>query len=199
MYFECIALFLYTMNTIKNIDNIQKAWQIATKLHHGQVYAGAKEGEDVDYINHIGSVTFEVMNALPFEKEVDADLAVLCAILHDTVEDTAFTYEDVLKHFGKNVADGVQALTKNEALGSKKAQMEDSLARIRQQPKVIWMVKLADRIVNLSSVPYYWSNEKKEKYRIEGQLILEKLKAGSDFLAKRLERKIEEYEYYIID
>jgi len=160
------------MNHIQNIDNVQKAWLLATKLHHGQMYGGAKPGEDVDYINHIGSVVFEVMNAFAHEKNMDVDLAVLCAILHDSVEDTVFTYEEVNKHFGKSVADGVMALTKNETLkGGKRLKMEDSLKRIKQQPKEVWMVKLADRIVNLSSAPYYWNIEKKKAYQEEGRLI----------------------------
>lgn len=186
------------MNTIKNIDNIQKAWLLATKLHHGQVYGGAKAGEDVDYINHIGSVVFEIMNALPHEKTINADLAILCAILHDSIEDTLFTYEDVEKHFGKEVADGVLALTKNEKLiGGKRVKMVDSLYRIRKQPKEVWMVKLADRIVNLSSAPHYWNVLKKKAYQEEGRLILENLKEGSSFLAKRLEDKIEAYSDFI--
>ncbi len=185
------------MNSIQNIDNIQKAWLLATKLHQGQKYGGSKAGEDVDYINHIGSVVFEVMNVLPHEKAMNVDLAILCATLHDSVEDTLFTYEDVETHFGKTVADGVMALTKDETLeGGKRVKMEDSLKRIKQQPKEIWMVKLADRIVNLSSAPHYWNTEKKKAYQEEGQLILEALKEGSVFLANRLEEKIKEYRQY---
>ena len=186
------------MNKIKNIDNIQKAWLVATKLHHGQMYGGSKAGEDVDYINHVGSVVFEVMNALPHENTINADLAILCAILHDTVEDTAYTYQDVKTQFGKSVADGVMALTKNEQLiGGKRVKMVDSLHRIKQQPKEVWMVKLADRIVNLSSAPHYWSSPKKKAYQEEGRLILENLKEGSQFLANRLEEKIEMYNTFI--
>ena len=185
--------------SFKNIDTIQKAWAIASKLHHGQYYAGAKKGEQVDYINHIGSVTFEVINALSYEKDINTDLAILCAILHDTIEDTPYTYENTLQDFGKEVADGVLSLTKNENLASKEVQMQDSLQRILRQPKAIWMVKLADRIVNLSSAPYYWDKDKKMAYREEGKLILETLSNGSRFLANRLEEKIEAYQNYIKD
>ena len=182
------------MNHIQDIDNIQKAWLLATQLHEGQKYGGSKIGEDVDYINHIGSVVFEIMNALPHEKAMNVDLAVLCATLHDSVEDTSFTYEDVVANFGKLVADGVMALTKNDDLkGGKRAKMEDSLKRIKKQSKEIWMVKLADRIVNLSSVPHYWNLEKKKAYREEGRLILDELKEASSFLADRLREKIENY------
>ena len=61
------------MNTIKDIDNIQSAWLWASKLHHGQKYGGAKVGEEVDYINHIGSVVLEITNTLPYEKTINVD------------------------------------------------------------------------------------------------------------------------------
>lgn len=59
--------------------------------------------------------------------------------------DTEATYEEVTSLFGKSVADGVNALTKNESLPAKHEQMMDSLTRIKMQPVEIWMVKLADR------------------------------------------------------
>jgi len=46
-----------------SIDKLQDAWQLASKLHDGQKYGGAQEGEKVEYINHIGSVVFETLNA----------------------------------------------------------------------------------------------------------------------------------------
>lgn len=185
------------MQNTWSIDITNKAWKRATLLHAGQKYGGAVAGEDVDYINHVGSVVFEVLNALPHETGANADLAILCAMLHDTVEDTEFTYENVLEEFGKSVADGVLALTKNENLEGKQAQMQDSLKRIKTQPKEVWMVKLADRIVNLSSAPYYWNNVKKMAYKAEGQVILDELKDGSAFLAERLAQKIAAYQNFI--
>ena len=47
------------------------------------------------------------------------------------------------------------------------AQMADSLARIKQQPKEVWLVKLADRSANLGKPPHYWSAEKILAYRQE--------------------------------
>lgn len=139
----------------------KKAWNFATIAHHGQTYGGAEPGRKIDYINHIGSVVIEVIWALDSSPEYDANLAVQCAILHDIIEDTKYQYEDVQKEFGTMVADGVMALTKNDDLPIKKAKIKDSLFRIKQQPKEIWLVKLGDRITNLYHPPYYWSDEKK--------------------------------------
>jgi (p)ppGpp synthase/HD superfamily hydrolase len=175
------------------IDEVFKAWQLASRLHNGQKYAGPNEGEKLEYLNHIGGVLLELINALQYEPKADARLAIHCAILHDTVEDTSLTESALEKQFGPAIAAGVMALTKNEKLNTKKEQMLDSLRRICQQPKEVWMVKMADRIVNLQPPPFHWSAEKKERYREEAKMIHEQLKEGSAYLANRLLKKIEQY------
>jgi len=44
----------------------------------------------------------------------NAELAIVCAILHDTIEDTVVTYSELEKEFGEAVANGVMALSKDE-------------------------------------------------------------------------------------
>lgn len=180
-----------------SIDELQKVWQLASRWHNGQKYGGQKEGEQVEYLNHIGSVTFEILNAINNEKGMNGDLAIKCAILHDSIEDTEKSFEEVKSIFGDEVANGVMALTKNEELDGKEKMMLDSLSRIKQQPKEVWAVKIADRICNLYAPPYYWTNEKKIKYRKEAQLIYNHLKDGNKYLADRLERKINDYDKFL--
>ncbi len=180
-----------------NIEKIKKAWQWATKAHDGQTYGGTLPGEKINYLSHIGSVFMEVSWSLSQQKNRNGELALLCAILHDTIEDTNLTYNTIEEGFGKEVADGVMALTKNKELPTKKEQMLDSLVRIKQQPQEIWMVKMADRISNLNAPPYYWDDFKKEKYRQEGQLIHDELNEGDDILAERLQMKINRYTKFI--
>lgn len=175
-----------------SIDELQKVWQLASQLHHGQKY-----GEHVDYLNHIGSVTFEILNSINNEKGMNADLAIKCAILHDSIEDTEQSFEEVKKLFGEQVANGVIALTKNEEIAEKEKMMVDSLSRIKKQPKEIWAVKMADRICNLQEPPNYWTNEKRIKYQMEAQLIHKELRDGNKYLAKRLEMKINDYANFI--
>lgn len=180
-----------------SIDELQKAWYLASQLHGGQKYGSSNKGEQIEYLNHIGSVTFEILKAVGEEKGMDADLAIKCAILHDTIEDTECSFADIQNLFGEKVANGVMALTKNEELGGKEAMMHDSLKRIKLQPKEVWAVKMADRICNLSPPPYYWTNEKKRKYHAEAQLIHRELREGNPYLAERLEKKIENYAEYL--
>jgi (p)ppGpp synthase/HD superfamily hydrolase len=138
-------------------------------------------------------VAMEVIAALAHEGGLDGDLAVQCALLHDVVEDASISYEKLTAEFGLAVADGVLALSKNGDFESKHDQMQDSLERIREQPKEIWMVKLADRITNLQPPPGHWGVDKITSYREEGIEILNKLGEGCLYLSVRLRQKIAEY------
>jgi len=179
------------------IEELQDTWQLVSRLHNGQKYGGNAQGEQIEYINHVGSVTFEILHAIQLDPGMNAGLAVKCALLHDTIEDTSVSHQDILQLFGNEVAEGVSALTKNTDIPSKKLQMEDSLRRIKLQPKEVWAVKLADRIVNLYAPPYYWNEEKKTQYLEEAKLILKELSAGNAYLAQRLEQKINAYSKFI--
>jgi (p)ppGpp synthase/HD superfamily hydrolase len=178
-------------------DVFAKAWDFATRYHQGQTYGGPEEGVHLDYLNHIGSVTMEVIWALPAAPESEGNLAVQCALLHDVIEDTSATYDLVLEHFGVMVADGVLALTKDITLPTKAEQMADSLERIQTQSKEIWMVKLADRITNLYYPPYYWTQEKIEGYHQEAVQIYDALYPANDALANRLWARIERYKSFL--
>ena len=180
-----------------NINKIRKAWKIATKFHDGQKYGGPNTGEQIEYLEHIGAVVLEIQNSLQYENNVNEELAIICSILHDTIEDTKYDKEDLRKEFGESIFLGVMALTKNDKLETKELMMEDSLSRILEQPREISMVKMADRICNLESPPYYWNKEKIIKYRDEAILIHKKLQKGSKYLSNRLQEKIERYGDYI--
>jgi (p)ppGpp synthase/HD superfamily hydrolase len=174
-------------------DIFSKAWNFATVYHHGQRYGAPVEGMQIDYINHVASVAVEVIWALPTVPEADGNLAVQCALLHDVIEDTEATYEIVLENFGRQVADGVMALTKNSALVTRAEQMEDSLTRIRLQGKEIWLVKMADRIANLYQIPFDWDSQMVNYYHQEAIGIYKALHSASQALASRLYEKIEQY------
>lgn len=180
------------MNNNFTIDDLQDIWQKVSILHNGQTYGGQNKNQKIEYINHIGSVVFEIINASKNTPDFNFDLAIKCAFLHDTIEDTDYPIEDLEKEYGKEVKEGVLALTKNTEL-EKEHQMTDSLNRIKLQPKEIWAVKMADRICNLYAPPYFWKEAKKEKYLEEAKIIYEHLKDGNDYLAKRLSEKIEAY------
>jgi (p)ppGpp synthase/HD superfamily hydrolase len=180
-----------------SIDDLQDIWQKVSLLHSGQTYGGYVKDEKIEYLNHVGSVVFEVFNALQYTNDFNGELAVTCALLHDTVEDTVLTAEELKNLYGETIASGVLALTKDATL-PKAEQMKDSLQRIRQQPKEVWAVKLADRICNLYAPPFYWNDEKKRSYLEEAAVIHEYLKDGNEYLANRLQNKMEQYKKYFL-
>ena len=181
------------MNKSWNQDEYLKAWNFASAIHNNQKLPGS----DIPYINHLGLVVMESTAAITNESIKDPNLLVLCALLHDSIEDTSTTYEEINELFGINIADGVLALTKNTDLPSKPEQMKDSISRIQKQPKEVWMVKLCDRITNLQPPPKHWNKEKITNYQNEARLILEKLGEASQFLSARLKIKIIAYDQYL--
>lgn len=169
-------------------DSYIQAYRFAAQAHHGQTVPGT----DLPYIMHLSFVCMEVIAALNTEKGHDENLAVLCALLHDVIEDTEATYEQVKASFGEAVVNGVLALSKDKGL-AKHLRLADSLRRIRQQPQAVWMVKLADRITNLQPPPSHWTKDKIASYREEAIHIHQALKDASPSLASRLLTKIEDY------
>ncbi len=174
-------------------DKLQLAWQLAAHHHEGQRYSTPTEGITLPYLTHLGAVLIEAQNALRHEPTLDPELTQLCAILHDTLEDTNLEAATIRIHFGDRVLAGVSALTKDESLPSKREQMQDSLDRILAQPPEIAAVKLCDRIDNLALPPHYWTAEKIDAYRAEAVLILERLGSASTYLTERLRAKIDGY------
>ncbi len=169
--------------TIWRQDTYTKAYRFAAAVHNGQFLPGT----ELPYIVHVTLVTMEVIAALQYENDHDAELALQCALLHDVIEDTATTYGEVRETFGQQVADGVSALSKDEKL-AKEDRMADSLRRIRTQPREVWMVKMADRITNLHlPFPSHWNRQRIESYRQEAAAIHSALAESSPYLAKRME------------
>lgn len=153
-------------------------------------------GTDLPYVVHLSNVAMEILIASQYSKTFKLDFAIKMALLHDTLEDTDTTFEEITTAFGLDVAEGVLALTKDDKL-PKAEKMPDSLRRIKSLQKEVWAVKLADRITNLQVPPSHWDTEKKLEYRNEAIRLLTTLKGGNSYLEERLQTKITAYEKYI--
>ncbi|MGZ3421771.1 MAG: HD domain-containing protein [Polyangiales bacterium] len=167
-------------------DLYLRALRFAARAHGDQRMPG---NDHFPYVVHVTSVAAVAASAL--ESRHDGDLVIACALLHDVVEDTAVKLSEIEAEFGERVAAGVNALTKSKVAVDP---MGDSLRRIREQPHEVWMVKLADRIVNLTPpAPPRWTAEKRARYVDEGRTIHDALAEGHSGLASLLLARIDAY------
>jgi guanosine-3',5'-bis(diphosphate) 3'-pyrophosphohydrolase len=137
-----------------------KALAFAARKHRDQ---RRKDAEASPYINHPIGLADVLVN----EGGV-TDVEVLCAaLLHDTVEDTATTHEELANEFGSRIARIVAEVTDDTTLRKeerKRLQVEHA-ARLSAEAK---LVKLADKISNLRDVashpPAHWDLARRQEY-----------------------------------
>ena len=173
---------------VRVIEKYIKLIEFASEAHTGQYVPGTSH----PYLLHLNKTAWEIIEALKHHPEKDAFLAIHAAFLHDSIEDTRVTREILTQEFGISVADAVESLTKDTSLVPEE-RIIDSIKRIKKQPPEVWMVKMADRISNLSKPPSFWSLEKISRYIEESRLILKELGPASVYLGERLRSKTEEY------
>ncbi|MCA9554743.1 MAG: bifunctional (p)ppGpp synthetase/guanosine-3',5'-bis(diphosphate) 3'-pyrophosphohydrolase [Myxococcales bacterium] len=130
-----------------DLDLIRRAYVFSAKAHQGQV---RKSGDP--YLIH----PLEVAELLA-DMRLDAH-AICAGILHDTVEDTETTVKDLEVHFGKDVADIVDGVTKlnipfNTAFEKQAENFRRMLVAMAQDIRVI-LVKLADRLHNMRTLEH---------------------------------------------
>ena len=174
-------------------DLYQKTINFAANAHKDQ----KMPGNNFPYVVHLSTVCMEVITCCLTDINLDIIFAMQVALLHDTIEDTETSYEDIKDNFGDNIAQGVLALTKNKNI-AKEIRMQDSLDRIITQPKEVWIVKMADRITNLQEPPKEWSIEKIKNYHNEAILIYKTLNKANTTIGDRLILKIENYRKYFM-
>jgi guanosine-3',5'-bis(diphosphate) 3'-pyrophosphohydrolase len=142
--------------------------------------------ERTPYINHpIG-----VANILAEEGDI-TDLDVLiAAILHDTVEDTATTFEEIEDDFGVEIRKIVAEVTDDKSLPKmerKRLQIEHAKTAT---PKAK-LVKLADKLYNLrdlqQNIPEGWTKERCDEYFVWAKKVVDNLKGTNEKLEKELD------------
>ena len=138
-------------NTYRTLDEeqnkiIRKAFDIALDAHKDQ---RRKTGEP--YIYHPIEVAKIVANEIGL-----GTTSIACALLHDVIEDSEYTYEDLKKIFGKKIADIVNGLTKISVMNHQNISVQSEnyrklLLTLSEDFRVI-LIKIADRLHNMRTL-----------------------------------------------
>ena len=188
------VLYEKLINTIReyhpstDLSMVEKAYKLARDAHKDQK---RKSGEP--YIIHPICVAI-ILAELELDKET-----IMAGLLHDVVEDTETTHEDIVRDFGEEVAQLVDGVTKLGQLSYSKDKIEVQAENLRKMflamakdIRVI-LIKLADRLHNMRTMQFMRPEKQKEKSRetmdiyapIAHRLGISKIKVELDDLALR--------------
>ncbi|CAL8127076.1 unnamed protein product [Orchesella dallaii] len=172
-----------------DLADIIYAVDFAARKHKNQ---RRKDPEKTPYINHpIG-----VAHILIQEGGIEDGEVIQAAILHDTVEDTDTTFEELEEHFGKSVANIVREVTDNKLL-SKEERKELQVKNASHKSLQAKLVKLADKIYNLRDLnrvlPEGWDENRRREYFNWAEKVCCQIYDANDHLAKCLQTLFSEF------
>lgn len=124
------------------MSRIDDAIVFVAKAHRKQV----RKGTDIPYISHPFSVAMLLQQA-----GCDEDI-VIAGLLHDTVEDTDVTLDDIIEHFGHHVADLVTAASEPDKSLPWEERKQHTLEFLAKAPLDVRRLVCADKLHNLRSI-----------------------------------------------
>ena len=154
-------------------ERISKAYEFSQEKHGTQV----RKFSNQSYFSHPKEVANIIENLTK-----DEDL-IIVALLHDTIEDTSATYDEIKNLFGKKIADLVLELTSNDKNAIKKYGKSLYLGmKMSEMSQEALVVKLADRLHNIKNlendnIPFEFI----EKYYRETWTILDMIKYEENY------------------
>ncbi len=156
--YESLVETIRAYNPGADFDMIEKAYRYAV-VHHGE----QKRKDGSPYVTHPIAVAQIVANELHLDSE-----SITASLLHDCIEDTDATYEDIAKKFSPTIADlveGVSKLTRVVYTTKEEEQMENlrkMLMAMSRDIRVI-LIKIADRTHNMRTMEYQSTDKQRQK------------------------------------
>lgn len=153
------------------VTNLLTAIDFAARKHKDQC---RKDAAASPYINHC----IEVTHILAEEGKVEDSSVLIAAVLHDTIEDTETSEQELRKLFGDQVTDLVLEVTDDKSL-PKQTRKDLQVEHAAHSSHGACLIKLADKIANLRSLraspPVGWSEERIEGYFKWGAQVVESI------------------------
>lgn len=166
------------------VQRIFAAAKFAAEKHAAQRRKGAASEP---YVNHLIEVAQLIAGS---SEQLDTNL-VMAGLLHDTIEDTGTTAEELEKEFGSDIAALVVEMTDDKSLPKavrKNLQIEHAPHKSARGQ----VIKLADKISNLRSIlnspPADWSTERKREYFAWAKRVVDALSAPNPILKGEFDR-----------
>ncbi|MEZ4771925.1 MAG: HD domain-containing protein [Bacteroidia bacterium] len=160
------------------------ALSFAAEKHRDQ---RRKDREASPYVNHL----IEVANLLWHTGKVRDENVLAAAILHDTLEDTDTTPQEIESSFGKTILAYVQEVTDDKSL-PKTERKQLQIAHAPHKSPGAKQIKLADKCSNLHDImhspPFDWSLERKQEYFIWAQAVVNGLRGENTALENHFDQ-----------
>lgn len=192
-----VTLALEKFETELNLTNLSKeekeaileAVWFSAKKHKKQT---RKNKAKTPYIVHPLGVAQNILSVAKI-----SDPAVLkAALLHDTVEDTSTSFEEIRSFFGEEVERLVREVTDDKTL-PRTAIKELQVLTAPHKSRGAALIKLADKLYNLQDIlkekPSFWSEKKCDEYYIWAEKVVSRLPSVSPELELAVKKVIQEY------
>jgi len=167
-----------------DIALILKAASFAAEKHRSQ---RRKDADASPYINH----PLALAHLLATDAGIDDPVVLCAALLHDTIEDTETSYDELVAEFGREIADVVVEVTDDKSL-PKAERKRLQVAKASSKSAAAKLVKLADKTCNLRDIagspPADWPIERKQQYFDWAREVVVGLRGASPALERAFDQ-----------
>jgi len=171
---------------MNDLTTLIQAINFAAKKHSAQKRKGADEQP---YVNHV----LEVANLLASVGKIEDYNVLIAAVLHDTIEDTETTRQEITKLFGATVSGYVAEVTDDKSL-PKETRKQLQVEHAPHLSNGAKYIKLGDKISNIRDVsenpPDGWSDERRLEYVNWGKQVIDGLRGVNENLEKHFDELV---------